>query len=116
MRPQHEVDGLLAVADSARMETEAGLEYALLGGLRVEVGTEIRAMDAVLDPNGVGGYATRLYLPAPIPERAQTVNGMPANWTQRTLFGRTWWTWSWRDVNRDQPLIVILRQHLKALR
>jgi hypothetical protein len=96
-------------------KTEAGGRFVFLPQLKVEVGTQIKVMDALLSISTHSGYSTRLFLAEQISERP-TVDGRAANWTQHQILGRNWWTWSWQGVPPDPPWIRILLAHLRALK
>jgi hypothetical protein len=100
------------VSPQATLKTEGGIEYVYLPKLKFQVGWVTKEMDALLCLTAEGAYLTRLYLAEPIPERP-TVHG--AGWVSRTILGRTWHTWSWRDVPATLPLIQVLLDHVKAL-
>lgn len=104
---------LLQLVPNAVPKDDAGREYVWLPELQVQLGEDVRTMDALLCLTAEGSYYTRLFLAQSIPERP-TVHG--AGWIQRMIFGRNWHTWSWKDVRAEQPLIVILREHLGALK
>jgi len=89
---------------------EGGRRYIYMGGLHFQVkGTE-QKMDALLCPNYPNdGYPTKLYLPANL--------GLGLNWNETAfILARTWFTWSWRGVARNQPPLAILAGHLEAFR
>ncbi len=113
MAPQA-LASLKAVCPGADEKHEAGYRYVYLPQLKVPVGTHIMVLDALLAITGDSGYPTRLFLPEPISER-QTIGGQAANWTQHTVLGRNWWTWSWRDVPATLPEVQILLSHMRAL-
>lgn len=97
-------------AGKVRYMNEGGHRYIHMEGLRFLVqGTE-RQMDALLCldyPNP--SYPTKLYLTANI--------GLGLNWNETPyLFAKAWFSWSWKDVSRDQPPCAILAGHLEAFR
>lgn len=106
---------LKAVCQGAEEKHDAGHRYVYLPELKVPVDGEVKVLDALLAITGDGGYPTRLFLADRIAER-QTIGGNPANWTQHTVLGRSWWTWSWRDVPVTLPEVQILLSHLRALK
>ncbi len=106
-RPADEMDDLRRMCPGAQEMPEAGIEYISLPGLKhlCAPGT----LDALLCPQQHGGYATRLFLSAPIA-------GKGNNWSTHVILSRTWHTWSWNHVPANQRLAEILAQHLRALR
>lgn len=89
--------------------TEGWRRLIYMQGLRFYVGGIERKMDAVLCLNHDNPtYPTKLYL-------AEKVAG-GLNWNETAyLLGRSWYTFSWRDVPANQPHIEILAAHLAAL-
>jgi hypothetical protein len=106
-RSSDEMDDMIRLCPGAQGMSEGGIDYVLLPGMKhpCALGT----LDALLCPQQHGGYASRLFLSVPIPERR-------TNWTTHTILSRTWHTWSWKDVSADQRLAEILAQHIAALR
>lgn len=104
-----------AINPDAQLLTEGGHRYLYLPHQPVHVGESRREIDALLCPGPHTGYATRLFLAEPIPER-ERIGGQPANWTVHSLLGRTWHTWSWQNVSASLPLPQMLLAHLHALR
>lgn len=100
---------LRQIYPEARVMAEGGAEYVFIPGIKVTVGDQVRELDGLLHPSQSGGYSTRLYLSAAVPERQQ-------NWQASTLLGRTWHTWSWNNVPATIPLARMLCEHLVALR
>ena len=78
-------------------------------GLRFYAGGKERKMDALLCLNHDNPtYPTKLYL-------AENV-GVGLNWNETAyLLGRSWFTFSWRDVQTDLSPIDILAAHLAPL-
>ena len=78
-------------------------------GLRFYVGGIERTMDALLCLNHDNPtYPTKLYL-------AENV-GAGLNWNETAqILGRSWVTYSWSNVSRDQPPVAILAMHLAPL-
>ncbi len=113
MAPQA-LASLQAVCPGAQEKQEAGYRYVYLPQLKVPVGEHIKVLDALLAITGESSYPTRLFLAEQISER-QTIGGQAANWSQHTVLGRGWWTWSWRDVPVTLPEVQILLSHLRAL-
>lgn len=99
---------LQLMCPGAAFKTEAGQTFVHLPDLNIPVGAGNVTRDALLTLSGHSGYASRLFLSAPVPERG-------ANWTSHTVLGRTWHTPSWRDVHPTHPIEMLL-QHLKAYR
>jgi|SRR6185312_2710716 len=113
MTPQA-LASLKAVCAGAEEKQEAGHRYVYLPQLKVPVGGVVKVLDALLAITGESGYPTRLFLAEQITER-QTIGDKPANWSQHSVLGRSWWTWSWRDVPVTLPEVQILLSHLRAL-
>jgi hypothetical protein len=104
-----QLETLRHLSTTATVMSEAGIKYVYLPGLKVTVAGVVRELDALLCPMQHGGYTTRLFLSAPIPERGK-------NWTAFTILGRTWHACSWNNVPASLPLLQILRAHLEAMR
>ena len=94
---------------------EAGCRYVYLPQLKVNVGDQVKVLDALMVLGEHSGYPTRLFLSALISERS-SIRGQAANWTQHFILGRQWWSWSWKGVQSDLPWMQILLGHLEALR
>lgn len=105
---------LQAVCAGAVERDEAGYKYVFLPKLKVKVGDDVKALDALLCLSAHSGYPTRLFLESQIVERP-TITGHPANWTIHSILGRNWWSWSWTGVSADLPGVQVLLAHLKAL-
>lgn len=105
-----QMESLRALSPRATLLQEGGAPWILLPEARVQTANGIEVMDIVLCPAGHGGYATRLLL-----ER-RVATGTSLNWTEIVALGRTWHTWSWREVPADQPWIKILIEHARLLR
>ena len=88
---------------------EGWRELIFMQGLRFYAGGVERKMDAVLCLNHDNPtYPTKLYL-------AEQAGGPGLNWNETAyLLGRSWHTFSWRDVRADQAWIDILAAHLRA--
>lgn len=99
----------LCTGEVAR-KTEGQQSFIFMEGLHFTVRGEEKEMDALLClnyPNPT--YPTKLYLSGQL--------GLGLNWNDtRSILGRTWFSWSWRDVTPDQPPIQILAGHLDAFR
>jgi hypothetical protein len=106
---------LLAVVPDAKVFTDGPEVFVHLPALRLQVGKKTYTLDALLAPNGAGGYSSRLYLSQRIGEREQ-IAGKPANWTDRTIAGRIWHVWSWQGVPSSLPLLDMLGAHVVALK
>jgi hypothetical protein len=63
----------------------------------------------LLCPHAYDGYTTRLFFNEQVP-------GPVNNWTNHSLFTKSWWTWSWNNVVAEQPWLAILANHLGAFR
>ena len=100
------------ISPQASLKTEGGNEYVYLPKLKFQVGAVNKELDALLCLTAEGAYLTRLFLAEPLPERP-TVHG--AGWATRTILGRTWHTWSWKDVPATPSLIQALLDHVRAL-
>jgi hypothetical protein len=99
---------LRVVCPGAAGRTEGGRQFIDLPSLKIPVGTDIMVRDALLSVQGDGSYTSRLYLSAPI-------QGRGVNWTQHSLFGRSWHSPSWQGVPQGRPVEMLL-QHLGAYR
>lgn len=106
---------LLAICPDAQVLEEAGLRFVSLPKLKVEVGNEVKVLDALLSVTQHSGYTTRLFLSEQIAGRS-TICGNAANWSTHQILGRNWWTWSWQGVPGDIPWSQILVAHLRALK
>lgn len=89
---------------------EGGRRYVYMHGLRFYVGQAPQEMDALLAINWPNpNYPTRLFLPANL--------GRGLNWHETAyILGRSWVTWSWKDVKANQAPAAILADHLAAFR
>lgn len=105
------LDELRAVCPQLTQLFEAGREYIFLPNLAVATESKVVVMDALLRAGEHSGYATRLFLAQPLPGK-----GRGGGWSAHNICGRTWHTWSWRDVPAELPLLQILLGHLWALR
>jgi hypothetical protein len=110
-----QIASLREIFPGATAKADAGKEYVYLPQLKVTVGSSVKMLDGLLCPSDLDGYQTRLLLAEPIAER-QTINGQSANWRTYTILGRTWHTWSWRNIPSNLPLVQMLLEHLRALR
>ena len=98
---------LHAVCAGAQEMTEAAFSYIYLPKLKLP-GT-LGVVDALLCLQQHSGYSTRLFL-------SSQVHGKGSNWSSHQILGKTWYTWSWKDVSADVRPVQILLGHLKALR
>jgi hypothetical protein len=93
--------------------SEGGRNYILLPGLRIPSnGTSPRSCDGLLEPEHANTtYPTRLYLR----EKFTPITKPGLNWHDQVFVNaETFYTWSWKDVSRNQPLSAILLGHLAA--
>lgn len=93
----------------AKVIPEAGYDFIYVPKLVLPAGCQPAEVEALLCPQMRDGYATRLFLSAP-------VSGRGSNWTQHRIADRTWHTWSWQNVQANQRLVQILLGHLGAFR
>ena len=107
--PPEQLAGIQASHLGAELLSDGSDEFIFLPRLPIQVGDERIELDALLCPRQHGGYDTRLFLAAPIPQRQR-------NWAAHNILGRTWHTWSWQGVSASLPLPQMLLAHLKALR
>ena len=98
---------LRAICAGAQEMVEAAITYVYLPKLRPP-GVPA-ALDGLLCIQQHSGYATRLFLSAQVP-------GKGNNWSTHQILGKTWYTWSWKDVSADLRPAEILLGHLDALR
>jgi hypothetical protein len=106
---------LLAICPDACEREEAGSRFLSLPKLQVEVGNDVKVLDALLSVAPHSGYTTRLFLSEQIAQRLNIGNSA-ANWTMHHILGRNWWTWSWQGVPGNIPWCQILVAHLRALK
>lgn len=105
---------LRAIADlcegpvTFRVEGERRLIH--MSGLRFLANGMEQKTDALLCLNHNNPtYPTKLYFPTQIPS-------IGLNWNETAyILGRSWATFSWRDVSNDRPPIEILAAHLAPL-
>ena len=101
--------GLRRISPEASLLKEADKQYVHLPVLKVPIKGVMADLEGLLCPGEHTGYLTRLFLSQKIPDRGQ-------NWTDHTILGKTWCTWSWNGVPASLPLTEILIGHLRALR
>jgi hypothetical protein len=99
---------LQMVCAGATEMTEGGQEYIYLPALKLPEGCNVKEVEALLCLSPHTGYATRLFLAQP--------PGRGANPTSPCILGRTWHTWSWKDVPNTLRPMEILAEHLRGLR
>lgn len=109
MIPQDQIDELKPLCSSVREFRPGEQPFLLMERLQLPPGCRPAEVDALLALHARDGYATRLYLSLPIPNRG-------ANWTNVCLLDRTWHTWSWKDISAQQRAAQVLAGHLRALR
>jgi hypothetical protein len=98
---------LRAICAGAQEMVEAAITYVYLPKLKLSCVPA--ALDGLLCVQQHSGYATRLFLSAEVP-------GKGNNWSAHQILGKTWYTWSWKDVSADLRPAEILLGHLDALR
>jgi hypothetical protein len=108
MATPEELGELKQLCPAAAYVSEAGHQFVDLPALKIAVSNDKVVRDGLLTLQAHGGYASRLFLSAPIPDKG-------VNWTTHTVLGRTWHSPSWRDVAPGRPL-EMLQQHLKVYR
>ena len=101
--------GLRKISPEASLFDEAKKQYVHLPTLKVLSNGVTMDLEGLLCPGEHSGYSTRLFLSQKVPDKGQ-------NWTDHTILGKTWRTWSWKDVPSSLPLTEILLGHLRALR
>jgi hypothetical protein len=102
-------DAFKTLYPGASLESEAGVRYILVPGLKIVAGNDIIERDALICPQQHGGYTTRLFLSAIIATKS-------LNWTGTvTILNRPWVTWSWNNVSADLLVLEILANHLRPL-
>lgn len=109
MDPQAELARIRTIYPEAELLEAGGQYYVHLRELPIATPKGVVKRDALLCPHEHSGYRTRLFLSDTVPSKV-------ANWTQHSLFTRSWVTWSWQNVQANQPWTTILANHLAALR
>jgi hypothetical protein len=102
---------LREICPEASLISDGGKEYVFLPGLKITTDGKVVVVDALLRPGEHSGYNTRLFLAEPLPSK-----GRGGGWSVHAILGRTWHTWSWRNVPETLPLPQMLLEHLWALR
>ena len=105
------LESLRAICPEAVLLHDGGKEYIFLPNLKIPSDGAVLIIDALLRPGEHSGYNTRLFLGQPLPSK-----GRGGGWTAHSIGGRTWHTWSWRNVPETLPLPQMLLEHLWALR
>jgi len=105
--PEDAMSELRAICAGAQEMVEAAMTYVYLPKLRLSCVSA--TLDGLLCIQQHSGYATRLFLSAQVP-------GKGSNWSTHQILGKTWYTWSWKDVSADLRPAEILLGHLDALR
>ena len=88
---------------------EGGRVYVHLPDLILPDGCQPSKVDALLCLSEHSGYTTRLFLSQPVPSRG-------VNWTEHSIFGRKWHTWSFNTVSASLRPMQILAAHLRGLK
>jgi hypothetical protein len=106
MLAAEQLQELVDLCGDAREMAECGKAFVYFPHLKLPCGTEV---EGLLCPEAHSGYATRLFL-------SQAISGRGGNWTVHHILGKTWHSWSWKDVNSQLRLAQMLAEHLRALR
>ena len=93
---------------SATILSDGGVTFVSLPQLQFTVEGEVVTVKGLLCPQAHSGYTTRLFLERAFPAADK-------NWTAHTIINHTWWSWSWNNVQENQPLLAILAGHLRAI-
>ena len=109
MIPQDQIEELKPLCRSVAEIIQGGQPFLFFEGLKLPPACQSVEVDALLALHGRDGYATRLYLSTPMPQRG-------ANWSTVCLLDRTWHTWSWKDILAQQRAAQVLAGHMRALR
>lgn len=90
--------------------SEGQEQFIHMGGLHFRVRGQPTVSDALLLLNNSNpSYPTKLYLPTNL--------GLGLNWNEsRSILGKVWHSWSWKDVRPNQAPIAILAGHLEAFK
>jgi hypothetical protein len=106
MLAAEQMQELLDLCGDAREMSESGKPFIYFSKLKLPCGVEV---EGLLCPENHSGYATRLFL-------SQVISGRGSNWTTHYILGKTWYSWSWKDVDSRLRLAQMLAEHLRALR
>jgi len=98
-----------AVYPEAKSLSDGGVDFIHIPKLIMPEGIQPSVVEALLCPQTRDGYATRLFLSAPITSRG-------SNWRTYHILGRVWHSWSWQGVAANQELTQILLGHLAVFR
>lgn len=102
-----EICELQVVCPGARiLARDSTAAFIDLPDLRLPAGSVVAGL---LRLGGADGYSSRLFLSEAVPNKG-------ANWSVHQLFGRTWHTWSWNNVDPGERVSLVLTDHLAALR
>jgi hypothetical protein len=93
---------------NAMVLSDGGVAFVSIPDLQFTTGGGVTSVNALLCPQSHSGYTTRLFLERSFPSSGQ-------NWTAHTILNRTWWSWSWNNIQENQPLLTILAGHLRAI-
>lgn len=109
--PPDQVEELRKIHSNLSTAEEAGQVYILLEGLNLPEGCSPAKCDALLCPSSLHGYEARLFFSAKISSHKQL------NWHKTiSLFGRTWYAYSWKLNANNLRLAQMLSMLLEALK
>jgi hypothetical protein len=103
-----ELQKLRRICRRAELYEDGGQPLVHLPELRVTHAGNLEVVDGLLCPRHHCGYATRLFLSRPFPDRGQ-------NWTTHNILGALWHAMSWNGVEADLGWDEILGAHLRPL-
>jgi hypothetical protein len=106
---QEQLEAFKVVYPEAKAFSEGGFDFVHIPKLVIPGDDQSEEVEALLCPQMRDGYATRLFLSKQIP-------GKGNNWNAFHILGRTWYSWSWQNVQANQELTQILMGHLAAFR
>lgn len=111
MVTQEHMNELIALCPTARTNTEAGIDYVFLPGLRLPVGCNPPVMDCLLCMGARDGYENRLFFAAIV------ASPTARNWNTQNarILERNWFAYSWRVPGGLRPIEVLIA-HLQAMR
>jgi hypothetical protein len=92
----------------AKEMDEGGRVYVHLPDLILPEGCQPSKVEALVCLSSHSGYTTRLFLSKPLAGRG-------ANWTEHSIFGRKWHTWSFNNVSAALRPMQVLAAHLRGL-